>query len=282
MAAKIISSKMRVGKINFINTIPFYSGLPLDPSCISVTEGSPTEINRAMEEGRLDFAPISSLAYAQSQADYLIFPDLCIGSRDFARSVLLLSHERIDGLDQAKIILSEKSLSSQALLKALLRFKYGLNNSFESSNESPEAMLAKGKAVLAIGDEALFFRPKRFLYKYDLSELWWNWTDLPFCFALWAVRRNYYEAHQKEAHDFHRLLLENTERNMVDIEKLLRDELKMTISDERFTHCFGYLFNLNFYLDQKMRKGLMHFYEYAARLGLSPEVKNLHFIEKQP
>ncbi|OGX04957.1 MAG: hypothetical protein A3G87_06215 [Omnitrophica bacterium RIFCSPLOWO2_12_FULL_50_11] len=279
MVTKAALKTARVGKINYINTIPFYRRLFDDDTAVSILEGSPAEINRAMRKGVIDFAPISSLEYALAQDQYLLLPDLCIGSRDFSRSVLLLSHEKIEGLNREKILVSAKSLSSQALLKILLRFKYHFENQFQTSNATPDVMLQKGKAALTIGDDALFFEPRSFVYKYDLSELWWNWRGLPFCFAVWAVRRAFYEARRDEVIEFHQKLKRTVEENMMDLEKLLSDALEITLSDKRFPQVFGYLFNLSLCLDDEMTKGLDAFYGYAARAGLAPEVKELNFIE---
>lgn len=242
-------------------------------------EGSPAEINDLMRCGEIDFAPISSLEYALHQDQYVLLPNLCIGSRDFSRSVLLLSRERIEGLNNQKIILSKKSLSSAALLKIILKFKYRFSNEFLIGSGFPEEMLKDAGSVLAIGDEALFFKPSEFLYKYDLSELWWNWTDLPFCFALWAVRREFYQEHSREVYQFYKQLKENVERNLQDLETLLKEAFNLTVASQDFSRIFGYLFNLNYYLDPEMKKGLELFYNFANRADLAPPVNKINFIE---
>ena len=269
----------KVGKIAYANTVPFYYQLFEEGSTTTFIEGSPAEINALMSKGKIDFAPISSLEYALRQQQYILLPEICIGSRDFSRSVLLLSRERIEGLNGVKIVCSKKSLSSVALLKILLRFKYQFTNEFVVSDGTPDEMLEEGNAVLAIGDEALFYKPKEFLYKYDLSELWWNWTELPFCFAVWAVRRGYYEDHSREVVEFYRRLKENVERNLQDLETLLKEAFSLTVADDRFSKVFGYLFNLNYYFDREMKHGLELFYRFAARAGLAPKVKQILFVE---
>ena len=269
----------RVGKIGYVNTVPFYYRLFDEGTPVRFVEGSPVEINQLMAKGEIDFAPISSLEYALHQDRYILLPELCIGSRDFSRSVLLLSRERIEGLNRTQVVCSKKSLSSAALLKILLRFKYRFENEFVTGNGTPDDMLKEGKAVLAIGDEALFYKPKEFLYKYDLSELWWNWAEHPFCFALWAVRRAYYALYPREVVEFQKKLRENTERNLQDLETLLREALSLTVANDRFSQVFGYLFNLNYYLDQEMKEGLELFFRFAARAELAPKVKQLEFIE---
>lgn len=269
----------KVGKISFVNTTPFYFHLLASSQSTSYVEGSPAEINDLMSRGEIDFAPVSSLEYALHQDQYVLLPNLCIGSRDFSRSVLLFSRERIEGLNHQEIMLSKKSLSSAVLLKIILKFKYRFSNEFLIGSGSPEEMLKEADSVLAIGDEALFFKPSEFLYKYDLSELWWNWTELPFCFALWAVRREFYQEHSHEVYQFYKRLKENVERNLQDLETLLKEAFNLTVASQDFSRVFGYLFNLNYYLDSEMKKGLELFYQFAERANLAPAVNKLNFIE---
>ena len=268
-------TRLRVGRIRYLNTLPFYHGL----NAAEWTLGTPAEINQKMHAGEIDIAPISSLEYLNHQKDYLIFPELCIGSRDFSGSVLLLSKERVEGLDRAVISLSEDSLSAATLLKVLLKFKFRFQNQFRTDPSHPETMLKRAPACLVIGDEALFFRPKEFLYKNDLSEIWWEWTSLPFCFSVWAVRRDFYGEHKEEVVDFYRQLKAALKRNLQDLEKLLQEEIRVTMTDERFPTIFGYLFNLSYGLDHEMQKGLELFFKYAHELGVSPPPGKLEFIK---
>lgn len=263
-----------LGRIRYVNTLPFYHRLtPFENgqgTGIRWVNGVPTEINRAMREGAVDIAPISSLEYLNHQDQYLLLPDLCIGSRDFSASVILFSKERIEGLNGARISVSEASLSAAALLRILFKLKFKFQNRFYSAKGTPEEMLVRSKACLAIGDEALFFRPKEFVYKTDLSELWWDWTGRPFCFSVWAVRRAYYREHREEVREFHRRLKENLERNLQDLEQLIREGLGLSFVDEKFPTVYGYLFNLHYTLDEPMRQGLELFFRLAKLIGVRP------------
>jgi chorismate dehydratase len=273
---------LTVGKISYVNALPFYYGLLEDQDHVDFREGSPADVNRWMREGKVDIAPISSLEYALRPDDYFLLPHVCIGSRDFSRSVLLLSRERIEGLDHEPIVLTDKSLSSQVLLKILLKFKYRMTNTFHQAAGGPEELMSRVKACLVIGDEALYFRPKEFMYRYDLSELWWGWTGLPFCFALWAVRRTCYEVSRESVYQFHRRLTRALCRNTEDFERLIRDALGFTIADEQFAALFGYLFNLVYAIDVEMKESLLRFYDYAHQLGVIPSAPELVFLEGVP
>ncbi len=277
-----VKAPARVGKISYINCLPFYHKLfenaSWEPSRFDIYEAYPTKINLAMRSGKVDIAPVSSLEYLNHQDQYMVLPELAIGSRDFSGSVLLLSREKIENLDGEKIVLSRQSLSSATLLRILMRFKYKFKNEFVSSTGTPSEMLSKAKAALVIGDDALFFESEQFVYKYDLSELWWNWADKPFCFSVWAVRRDYAKAYPEEVRSFWRQVCENRDRNLADIEGLLKDALKTSFVDPKFSKLYGYFFNLNYYLDEGTLEGLELFYRLANRLGVSPKAKKISFF----
>ena len=275
---------LRIGKIRYLNCLPFYFGLTemlrakgMEPE-MSFFESYPAEINQAMERGEIDAAPVSSLEYLQHQSDYLLLPDLAIGTRLFARSVLLLSRKKIEQLSGAVIALSRESLSSAVLVRILLAKKYELGNTFELTDQDPEAMLQKYPAALVIGDAALFCQPKELIYKYDLGELWHSWTGKPFVFALWAVRRDFAARHPEILRAFLESLKENLSKNLADPESLLKQALGIAPSDKRFCQMLGYLVNLQYTLDQDMKEGVVRFFELAHEEGLAPAPKPLEFF----
>jgi chorismate dehydratase len=275
-----VKTRVRIGRISYVNCIPFYHRLSLAEDIIPEYHAAhPAKLNLAMRLGKIDIAPISSLEYLNHQREYLLLPSLCIGSRDFSGSVLLFSKERIEGLHDVTISLTRQSLSSAALVRILLKYKYKFKNRFAISSLGPDQMLQKNQAALVIGDDALFHRPKEFVYKYDLSELWWNWTEKPFCFSVWAVRREFAGRHPEVVAAIIKKFIRNLEGNLADIETLIRDAMGMNFLDVHFSKVFGYLFNLHYRLDPPMREGLELFYRLAARAGLSPHPKPLEFFK---
>lgn len=269
---------LRVGKITYTNCLPFYYGLQKNKDTDSdYFETYPARINQAMRHGKIDIAPISSLEYLNHQKDYLLLP-FSIGARDFTGSVILFSREKLEGLNGVPIAVTRESVSSVALLKVLLKFKMKFENEFIVADSNPLEMLSKHRAALVIGDDALFYQSREFVYKYDLVELWWNWTEKPFCFALWAVRRAFAEEHPEEVARFMKKLKQNLDYNLADIEGLIHRSLGHTFLDEKFSRIFGYLFNLNYYLDTVTGEGLELFYRLAHRLRISPRPEPLEFF----
>lgn len=267
-------TKLRIGKIRYLNCLPFYFGLPElfqekgPEGALSFFESHPTAINEAMQRGEIDAAPVSAVEYFQHQEDYFLLSDLAIGTRLFARSVLLLSMKKIESLDGAAIALSRESLSSVNLARILLKRKYGYSNTYEVVDQDPEAMLKQYLAAIVIGDQALFCQPRDLVYKYDLGELWQQWTGLPFVFALWAVRRETVNRDPKAVEMLATLLKENLLKNLADPEGLLKQSLGIIPADRRFCQVLGYLVNLQFTLDQDMKAGLEKFFSLAHEEGL--------------
>jgi chorismate dehydratase len=278
-------TKLRIGKIRYLNCLPFYFGLAemlRDKGLEAETsffESHPVEINLAMQKGEIDAAPVSSLEYLQHQDDYFLLPELAIGTRLFARSVLLLSKKKIEHLSGAVIALSRESLSSSGLVRILLAKKYNHRNTFELTDQDPEAMLRKYPAALVIGDQALFCQPKELIYKYDLGEMWQSWTGKPFVFALWAARRDFAARHPEALKAFSETLKENLLKNLADPEALLKQALGVTPADKRFCQMLGYLVNLQYLLGADMKEGVMKFFELAHEEGLVPAApKPLQFF----
>lgn len=272
-------TKIRLGKISYLNCLPYYFELDKnDYFDFQYFESYPQEINRAMRAGELDIAPVSSLEYLNHQDQYLILPDQSISSHNFSSSVLLFSKEELLLLQDKEIAVSRESLSSVALLKILFHYRYHIKASFVKKAAQPQEMLKTFSAGLVIGNEALFYTPKDFVYKYDLGELWWQWTEKPFCFALWVVSRQFAEENPAEVANFVTVLRERRIKNLGNIESLIKNSLNLSFLDKKFSKIFGYLFNLYYDLDESTLEGLNLFYKYAHELGLSPKPKPLEIF----
>ena len=268
----------RIGKIRYTNCLPFYHRLN-ESSDFEFFETYPAEINEALHQEKVDIAPVSSLEYLKHQNQYYLLPGLSITACDFSGSVILFSKKKIEDLNGAKIALSKESLSSVTLLQILLKSKFHFENTFETVPSEPEKMLAEYPAALVIGDDALFYQPKEFIYKYDLSEQWWRWMTKPFCFAVWAVRRQFADEHPEEVAEFSRLLKENLDKNLEHLETLLKDALNLTFMDAKYSKIFGYLFNLHYGMDAQILEGLESFYKLAHEQGLAPQPAPFEFFK---
>ena len=185
-------SMIRIGEISYLNCTPIFSmlrGRFADPDYRFIC-GTPAELNQRLRNGEIDICPSSSIEYARNPDSYLIIPEISIASLGAVKSVLLFSPLPLEELDGAEIALTGESETSVVLLKILLACRYSFSNSFRTATGEEQACVAEGGPLLLIGDRALraSLAPHNG-HVYDLGELWFEFTGLPFVFALWLARR---------------------------------------------------------------------------------------------
>ena len=209
-----------VGRISYLNAVPFFYHLRQTGFAGQVIDGVPAELNARLAAGELDLSPSSSFEYALHWHDYLLLPGFSISSFGPVHSVLLFSCLPLTTVGQSEIVLTGESATSVNLLKVLLREFCGANRVICRVADGPvEAVIAAGGSALLIGDRAL--RAARNLPEgmqvYDLGELWMRYTGLPFVFGLWIVRRAAYAARQGEILRFCRQLGQSLDLAFADL-----------------------------------------------------------------
>lgn len=182
---------LRIGHIAYANCVPFFHYLRQCGFTGEIRSGVPAELNALLAAGAIDLAPSSSFEYGRNADDYLLLPGHSISSCGPVQSVLLFSPLSLEELGSVPIDLTRESATSINLLKLLLaEFLQVDPRCCRPAVQPAEEIAAQGGNVLMIGDRAL--RTAQLLRKrthiYDLGELWWRFTGLPFVFALWIVR----------------------------------------------------------------------------------------------
>ncbi|MFQ5847323.1 MAG: menaquinone biosynthesis protein [Candidatus Methylomirabilales bacterium] len=199
----------RVGKVRYINCEPVYYGMEegaVEAGC-DLVEGTPAELNRMLERGDLDVSVISSVAYARAPGRFRLLPDLAIACDGAVGSVLCLSRLPLQELDGQSVLITRESLTSVYLLRLLLQRGYGVAPVYLQGDVSEE-LPPKVVAGLLIGDPALRAgHACRYPHQLDLGEGWKSLTGLPFVFAFWGVREDFYHAHPERTRELHRALL---------------------------------------------------------------------------
>jgi chorismate dehydratase len=183
---------LRIGQINYANCVPLFRALLSEcgGGCYSYVRGVPAVLNMMLARGEIDVCPSSSIVYGRDPDRYLLVPGLSISAFGPVTSVLLVSREPLELLDGRSIGLTTESETSVALLRIILGRHLGFSNRFEQTDLPLAAALERYSALLLIGDAALraYYQPHPFKV-YDLGELWYRYTGLPFVFALWIVNR---------------------------------------------------------------------------------------------
>ncbi|MCH1430771.1 MAG: hypothetical protein GWP59_06895 [Chlamydiales bacterium] len=178
---------MRIGRINYINTLPLFLGWDLSPPNFSheFVTGTPMELNQLMGKGKLDIASISTAAYLENQEYYKIMDGFCIGAKHEALSVTLFSPVAPKLLDKKRIAITPQSKTSVVLLRVLCEEFWKITPLFIPLDEAtPE------DAALLIGDNAMKHSPSDKHLSYDLASLWEYETSLPFIFGLIVSRKS--------------------------------------------------------------------------------------------
>ncbi|HKV12973.1 MAG TPA: menaquinone biosynthesis protein [Thermoanaerobaculia bacterium] len=260
--------KLRVGIVNFLNSKPlawgFLKGHHAD--LFAPSYHPPALVARLLGQGNLDIGLIPSIE-VQRIPNLKVLPDLCVAAKHEVRSVLLVSRGPLSEIK--RVALDQNSRTSVALLRILLREKYGLDPEYIHERPDPERMLSEADAALVIGDPAL--KVDRDKYRItDLAAEWNELTGLPFVFAVWAVRPGV------EIPDLPFYFKSSLRYGLSSLDTLVREaaaELGLDSAEVR-----SYLTeNLAFFLREEEIEGLEEFYRRAYNNGLILEPRPLEF-----
>ena len=260
--------KLRVGIVNFLNSKPlawgFLKGHHAD--LFAPSYHPPALVARLLGQGNLDIGLIPSIE-VQRIPNLKVLPDLCVAAKHEVRSVLLVSRGPLSEIK--RVALDQNSRTSVALLRILLREKYGLDPEYIHERPDPERMLSEADAALVIGDPALKVDREKYRIT-DLAAEWNELTGLPFVFAVWAVRPGV------EIPDLPFYFKSSLRYGLSSLDTLVREsaaELGLDSAEVR-----SYLTeNLSFFMRREEIEGLEEFYRRAHANGLILEPKPLDF-----
>lgn len=268
---------LRLGHIEFSNCLPIHASvLERPPAGLEVVSDIPSRLNAALEEGRIDVAPCSSIEFARHADRYRILPKLVIGSDGPVYSILFESSVPLDALTDADVALPTASATSVVLLRILAELHWQVRPRYRWFTQGAEDPFAAGaKAALWIGDVALRRESVAGHRLYDLGAVWNAWTGLPFAFAVWQTGL-------PASRDSELLqLLEVLEQSRGES---LRDTRALA---ERYASRFGipaerlaeYWRTLRYDLDEPMTEGLLRYYRHASELSEAPRVSRLVWVD---
>jgi chorismate dehydratase len=269
---------LRIGRIEYANCTPLFQVLQEKFPCpgYEFVAGVPAELNRMLLAGDIDVCPSSSIEYAYHPERYSILPQLSISSVGAVASVLLFSKVPVEKLDGKKILLSSESATSVNLLKILLTQRFGCSCSYEVAPPGVTVADGESSALLLIGDSALRTSlGKSDLFVYDLGELWYVWTGLPFVFALWLCRNDVAGGTE----------LQNLARELIQAKELVPgclEQIAARVEEVSWMGCDRLLSywrdNISYHLGEEAQAGLMLYYSKCVEIGLIESVPKLHFV----
>lgn len=232
------SEQLRLGRISYLNTEPFFASDGLRDNSIT---GSPSQLTELMLKGSVDIAPIPSVVYFDNPEQFRILGSFGIVSRKKAVSVILRSSKPPQHLSSSDHIgITADTRTSRRLLQVLLLFYFGtsaLPHFDNLRNKQPNQLLIGDKAMAAISPT------DEYPYVTDLGLIWNKLTGSSFVFALWLSQTNIIPSVESK-------LINYFERNLSDnlssAERISarRPDLSMTTT-EISEYLSGFRFKLN-------------------------------------
>ena len=265
---------MKIGRIPYVNCYPVYGAIDRGVVTLEaeLVDGVPTDLNRRMAAGELDISVVSAVEYARDADRYLLLPDLAISCDGPVRSVMLFSRYPASELTSRRVLVSRSSMTSVALLELLFenvwrarpRFVAGdaeVTDIVESNDHNAEARLVIGDAALVLGTR----HRDRYPYAYDLGQMWKEWTEQPFVFAVWVAQRT---TEVKAALVAHAALIASRNWGLTHLQELAAQAHEATGVKKEI--CTEYLSGLDYGLSYPHLAGLTEFYRRLVERGRIP------------
>lgn len=166
----------------YSNSAPLVDKLTQIDSRVRVIHDYPSSLVNDLKSGKADVALIP-VVHLFSHPELTMIKGLGIAAEGPVESVLLKCNKKMGKIKT--IARDPASATSNALADVLMThyFKQKVEMFDFDAIENPDA-------AVVIGDKALCSEPAP-AGDIDLSEAWNKWTQLPFVFAVWAVRKDF-------------------------------------------------------------------------------------------
>lgn len=260
-------SAARIGMVNFINTAPIYETWKTreHPQNWNMVEATPSVLNRKLSTGELDLGFVSSYEYAVRPEEYQILSDLSISANGSVGSVFLFSRIEPKLLGKHTVLLSGQSETSISLVKVILEEFLHVQPEYVVGDVNGSAA-NQSAGILAIGDEALRLSAgNEFPFKYDLAEVWCQFTNLPFVFAVFAVREEFCRHEPETVTAIHRELMHCRGEGRERLEYICESVApRIPMHPDE---CYVYLRAIEYDLGSQKQKALETFFGYLIDRG---------------
>lgn len=164
--------------------LPYCNAAPLvyfiSDFCYSVSliRKYPSEMLDELRFGKADVALMPVVDFLLDDSLRMV-QGLGICSKGSVESVLLQSSKTLENIKSIQLF--SESSTSNMLIRVLISQFFGDNHNICFTTDDIET-----DAYLIIGDKAI--RENNAKYTYDLSEMWYKHTNLPFVFAVWVYK----------------------------------------------------------------------------------------------
>ena len=242
--------KFRIGSVQYLNAAPLTRGIE-----DHVVFATPAKLAELLRRDELD-AALVSLTEVLLNDRYDILDGIAIASLGEVYSVFLAHRVPLEKITE--VFYDTASLTSVNLLKVLLAERE-LKPEFKPLPDYATA--SQYDAVLLIGNPAIDFQ--RAPHEHDIFDLGFAWlelTNLPFVFAVWALRRGIENA------ELRRELREAKKFGLETLDYLIesRPEYDFDFRKDYFE------WNVHFHLGSDEKRTIAKFCELLRKHGLGP------------
>ncbi len=268
------TGRLKIGAVNYLNSKPLIEGLEeLVSPWGDLRLDYPSRLADDLTAGRLDVALIPSIEYFRGR-NYEVISDACVAAHGPVLSVKLYS--RVPWGDIRSLALDEGSRTSATLVRVLLAERHGVFPKLRPLPLDHRTEETDADAILLIGDRAISPPAEKFRGTWDLGEEWFQWTGLPFVFAMWVARHSVEAAGASPLAEIEEMLGRSRDLGVERLDDIARREAPLLGLSLPTT--ISYLSeNLQYRLGPAERNGLKLYYELAAGLGLAPAGVELRF-----
>lgn len=253
---------LRIGGIAYLNSQPLVHYLPKLAPAAAIVADVPSQLAEGLTAGRLDVAIAPSIELLRIPGASIV-SDACVACAGAVKSVRLFGKKPVKEI--RTLALDEGSRTSAALVHILLAERFGVRPELRPFPVGTSLDDSTADATLVIGDRGFLASGDSFAFVWDLGEEWWDWTGLPFVFALWIARPG---APTQNLAMILGMARDEGVRHLAEIAAAAAPSAGISVED-----CLAYYReNLHFWLGETERKGLALFYELARRHGLAPAV----------
>lgn len=261
-----VSTTNVIGKIPYLNSVPFYQHF--EKRQFKILPISPRRMGVLSESGQIEAGLFSLVDYLK-QRDQLEMLNMGIATRDQVKSVMLFSNYGWQDLAGKTIGITDETATSVQLLRVLLEKKHGVRVRFRRMHSGVNDF-SEYDAILLIGDEALR-RNKTGLHGfelvYDLASEWYAWQQLPFVFAVWAVKRSMADELKSELKTLIATSLEKAEANFGAVSLLHAKRLGLHLDE-----AVEYLEGFNYRIGERERQAIEVFEHFMSTIEI-PQVE---------
>lgn len=251
-----------------------------------ILDNAPARSAELLRQKRVDAALVPVIEYQRIE-NARIIPNVCVAAKERARSVCLAT--RGEDLENVKTVaLDVSSRTSVGLTKIIFREFLGREPIYTEAKPNLEEMLAEADCALLIGDPALAIaecgarsadlenkdqkaETENQYRKFDLVEIWKNYTDCGFVFAMWMANAERGAAAKRIDFELIR------DEGLKHLDEVVANYKTISLTRADFVEYLSK--NISYTVDDSLQKGLSLYFELARKHRLIEHLKPLRFLD---